>query len=604
MTVVTDFGKKNINPLASPFDAASPFAPDLMAVDTPQESKRLTAPTLDTTPKLATAPKIENQGEALQNLGSFFNQQQSQSRALTDMAVESGDFSSIKGADVNKLRQDPKNVQQVFEKEVDEHLVDYVKQNKLPSFIEDEEGNKLYLNTGTPSSINTVSGENFGSEGRWEASGPVGTYTAKWVPTVSPLNNPIVSLAAGMIPGGTLGLQLMRVASGEKLTPVDILGAGLDGLTATGMLKPPQGAAGAKSAGETARRTAMDSGAAFGDAISAGKAAETAALAGKGLGGLSYGQTTGLMRAAAAGDPKQAVISYFGPQIVGGALDKVGITPAVLESKGIPANDFQAGVNKAINKVAQGASAKEALLSGFAEYIKEGGSLGSFSLPDFEGVDIDFPDFGIDFGKLEDAVRAAGSKIEDGARVVGSFVDDATWEQVKDIDLKGIEDGIRTIGSSFDDVVTRPTGEVLSAVDTAAREILPKVEDTVRDIVNPLDNWVDDLPSIDLPSIDLTMPGLMTTAAGAVPVSSTRTTDSLFSDELFKFKTKIEDTQELVPFSTLEFGDVETMPYVYEDLESPLSDFTYDNGLNINIPQQLTQEELLQELFQKQGVSL
>ncbi len=46
------------------------------------------------------------------------------------------------------------------------------------------------------------------------------------------------------------------------------------------------------------------------------------------------------------------------------------------------------------------------------------------------------------------------------------------------------------------------------------------------------------------------------------------------------------------------------MPYVYEDIQSPLSEFTYDNGLELNIPQQLTQEELLQELFQKQGVSL
>lgn len=546
MTVVTDFGKKK-SPLDSPFDQG--FAPVEEAQPArPQTSSRPKAPSL------AKAPKLGSPEQALGGLGSFFEQQQGQSRALADMARESGDFRNIKG-DVNKLRQDPRNVTQAFEKETDDHLVDYVKKNELPPFIEDEQGNKLFLNTGTQKSIARVAGDaHLGSDGRYEASGPVGTYTAKWVPTESPLNNPLVSIAAGMIPGGTLFLQGMRAASGEKLTATDILGAGLDGLKATGMLKPPQGAAGAKSAGETARRAAMDSGASFGDAIAAGKAAETAALAGKGLGGLSYAQTTGLMNAAASGNPMGAVMGFYGPQILEGTVGKLGTAGTDFANKlGIQPDDFNAGLGKTISSLASGADFKDALRSGFVEYIKEGGTLGDW--------DTFTKNLDIDLGPIEDAVRWAGRKIEDGARAVGSLIDDATWEQVKDIDLTGIEDTLRPVGSTVEDI-TRAVGST--------------VEDVVRTAVNPLDNWVDDLPEppkppelpdIDLPDIDLPDIDLPTGGLGGgfnLPMpSGSRTTDKLFDNELFKFKNKIEltDFGPLIQPQQTSIEDLLTSPF-------------------------------------------
>ena len=575
MTVVTDFGKKK-SPLDSPFDQG--FAPVEEAQPArPQTSSRPKAPSL------AKAPKLGSPEQALGGLGSFFEQQQGQSRALADMATESGDFRNIKG-DVNKLRQDPRNVTQAFEKETDDHLVDYVEKNELPPFIEDEQGNKLFLNTGTQKSIARVAGDaHLGSDGRYEASGPVGTYTAKWVPTESPLNNPLVSIAAGMVPGGTLFLQGMRVASGEKLTATDVLGAGLDGLKATGMLKPPQGAAGAKSAGETARRAAMDSGASFGDAIAAGKAAETAALAGKGLGGLSYAQTTGLMNAAASGNPMGAVMGFYGPQILEGTVGKLGTAGTDFANKlGIQPDDFNAGLGKTISSLASGADFKDALRSGFVEYIKEGGTLGDW--------DTFTKNLDIDLGPIEDAVRWAGRKIEDGARAVGSLVDDATWEQVKDTDLTGVEDALREAGSKIDDTVLQPVRQVGKDIDDkilqpvrqvgkdiddAVRDTGKKIEDVVRTAVNPLDNWVDDLPKppeidlpeIDLPDIDLPDIDLPTGGLGGgfnLPMpSGSRTTDKLFDNELFKFKNKIEltDFGPLIQPQQTSIEDLLTSPF-------------------------------------------
>jgi hypothetical protein len=67
---------------------------------------------------------------------------------------------------------------------------------------------------------------------------------------------------------------------------------------------------------------------------------------------------------------------------------------------------------------------------------------------------------------------------------------------------------------------------MLSDLDTAIRQALPDI----------------DLPSVDLPSIDLPfdlLPSLMSDTGEDFIPSPTRTTDSLFNDELFKFETEI-----------------------------------------------------------------
>jgi len=487
-------------------------------------------------PSLAAPVKKETPEEAIVGLGDFFSQQQGQSRALADMAAESGDYSGLdKSVDISRITQNPLGaLDDYFEEKVDDNLVEYVEENEIPTFIEKEDGTKAFLNTGTQTSIARVAGEEHqGSGGRYEASGPVGTYSAEWKLTENPLNNPVVSIAAGFVPGGTLVLQGMRAASGEKLTATDILSAGLDGLKATGMLQAPQSAAAASSAGETARRAAIDSGAAFGDAISASRAAEAAALAGKGLGGLSYAQTVGLMNAAASGNPLGAVMGYYGPQILEGTIGQMGSAGTDFANKlNIQPDDFNAGLNRTISSMASGSSFKDALRSGFVEYIKEGGSLG-----DWDNI---LKDSNIDLGPIEDAIRWAGSKLEDGARAVGSLIDDATWEQVKDIKVEPLND------------LVSGAGDVLSTLDTQAREVLPGVENIVREVVNPLDNFVDDigLPDIGLPDISLGLPDLGGVLGGLplMPQPATATTNKIFDNELFKFKTEIgiTDTDALI----------------------------------------------------------
>ena len=502
-------------------------------------------------PSLAGPVKKETPEEAIVGLGDFFSQQQGQSRALADMAAESGDYSGLdKSVDISRITQNPLGaLDDYFEEKVDDNLVEYVEENEIPTFIEKEDGTKVFLNTGTQTSIARVAGEEHqGSAGRYEASGPVGTYSAEWKLTENPLNNPVVSIAAGFVPGGTLVLQGMRAASGEKLTATDILSAGLDGLKATGMLQAPQSAAAASSAGETARRAALDSGAAFGDAVSASRAAEAAALAGKGLGGLSYAQTVGLMNAAASGNPLGAVMGYYGPQILEGTIGQMGSAGTDFANKlNIQPDDFNAGLNRTISSMASGSSFKDALRSGFVEYIKEGGSLG-----DWDNI---LKDSNINLGPIEDAIRWAGSKLEDGARAVGSLIDDATWEQVKDIKIEPLND------------LVSGAGDVLSTLDTQAREVLPGVENIVREAVNPLDNFVDDiglpdigLPDIGLPNIGLGLPDLGGVLGGLalMPQPATATTNKIFDDELFKFKTEIGITDR---DALIDIEDFLTLPF-------------------------------------------
>jgi hypothetical protein len=362
------------------------------------------------------------------------------------------------------------------------------------------------------------------------------------------LGNPVLSLVGALYPPVALATTGLKAASGMDVSPVEIASGLMAGLNMSGVTAPPSASA-----------------------MPAGQMGPGVANTGRGLFGTTYAQTQTALNVAAAGDVKGAALALVGQPLINRGLDSVGLDQATIEGAGIQYDDFQEGLGQVVSAVAGGAELDEALAQGLGKYIREGGTLGS----------IDLPETNIDLGVVEDVVRNLVRPLGEAGTALADFVDDA---------------------------VIRPVGDVLSALDTAVRDALPDIDlpsvDLPRIDLPSVDLPRIDLPSVDLPSVDLTMSEMMATASGAVPMSSTRTTDSLFADELFKFKTKVEDTQELVPFSTLEFGDVQTMPYVYEDIQSPLSEFTYDNGLELNIPQQLTQEELLQELFQKQGVSL
>ena len=391
----------------------------------------------------------------------------------------------------------------------------------------------------------------------------IGEYTMAWIedpPEPSGfskfLNNPVMSIIGALVPPIGVATVAAKAATGETLHAGDWLSVGIPALDKLGVITAP---------------------------VSAANSTTGVATVGKGIGGLNYAQTTGLLSSAATGNPLGAVMSVLPTDFVPSSLEKAGIVDqGGGKWNGIQIDDLTAGVTKAISKAATGADVKTSLASGFGEYIREGGTLGSYSLPDFLGGNFpDLPDLGI----IEDVVREVGRKTEDVVRAVGSVIDDGVLQPLKEAAPEGLEeivkdagraaeDVVRAGGSAIDDAVIQPVREVAkviddailqpigdeaSKLDTALREFLPKVEDVVREAVNPLDDWISDvqspfstpdidLPSIDLPNIDLPNFNLPSLGMGMGMLLSgspapTATTGKLFENELFKFKNKIELTE-------------------------------------------------------------
>ena len=509
-------------------------------------------------PSLAAPVKKETPEEAIVGLGDFFSQQQGQSRALADMAAESGDYSGLdKSVDISRITQNPLGaLDDYFEEKVDDNLVEYVEENEIPTFIEKEDGTKVFLNTGTQTSIARVAGEEHqGSGGRYEASGPVGTYSAEWVESPSTvagiLNTPPMQILGALNPVANAVMTGVKVAAGEDVSPLEIATAALTGLEVAGAITPPSSGA-----------------------LPTGQAGPALPTTGNGLFGTTYAQTQAVVKAAAAGNAEGAALALVGQPLINSSLASVGLTEDVITGAGIQYDDFQAGIGKAVTELAGGADLDDALLSGLGKYIIEGGSLG-VDLPDTPNIDLgivedviravvrpigaagtaiaDFVENAVGQIKVPEELRAAGRQVEDVARTIGSTAEDVTRTVGSTA-----EDVARTVGSATDDIIiqpartilkeaddtfVQPAGEALSALDTAIREVVPGIEDFVRDAVNPLDNFVDDigLPDIGLPDIGLGLPASAAALGGLalMPQPATATTNRIFDNELFKFKTEI-----------------------------------------------------------------
>ena len=142
---------------------------------------------------------------------------------------------------------------------------------------------------------------------------------------------------------------------------------------------------------------------------------------------------------------------------------------------------------------------------------------------------------------FDDALKAGGIEFikEGGLKPLESIVKEAV-KPVGDI-LDPIADALKT--------VTEPTKEFLSEANQTIREelqgfdesVLQPITKPVGDVLSAADTAVRDaLPDIDLPSVDLPDSGLGMLTGSPQPLNATKTTDSLFRDELFKFKTKVE----------------------------------------------------------------
>lgn len=218
---------------------------------------------------------------------------------------------------------------------------------------------------------------------------------------------------------------------------------------------------------------------------------------GQGLFGLDYDTTVGIIKGAGSQDPVQLVTSLLPSDTLSDTLKNLGIPPDLANDP-----DFIEGVSKGLETVVEGGNLRDGLESGLAEYITEGGGFGG--LPD---IDID-----IDLSGLEEALKP----IADTFGTVADVVQTAT-EPFVDV----IDEGIDVFGEKV--------------VDPA----LQAAEDFVESIPTPeLPEYLGEFPDLNLPSFDL--PNINLGLNVQMPqLSATRTTDGLFSDELFKFKTEI-----------------------------------------------------------------
>lgn len=463
------------------------------------------------------APKTETPEEALNNYTNFFSGVQSQ-------MDETNKKYSLTNYDPSEfVRAGFTAGKDVVGKAAGtDVVVDYITKNDIP-VSKEINGQEVYLTTGLGEDVlSKTMGKEYKGEGSYEAKGPVGTYSTVYVPPESVLNDPVLSVAGMFFPPVQVFTTAVKLATGESVSPLEIATAGLNSLELAGVIKPPN--------------VSADYGNLGADPFAANLAGQ-AADAGTGLFGLGYNATKNLVKAAASDNLVEGVVQAFGAPIVEkfiANLPQTDLTDLATKT-GVQADDLASGLNTAISKLAGGSNLEDALKAGAIDYIKEGGSL-----PDV------IPEF----------VKEAGRALEDTVRVVGSFLDDEVFQNIKDIapDLSGIEDAFREGGSAINDFVQ-------PAIDKVQEEA-PKIEDAVREVGSTIDNVLEPVykPVVEAaravgPSIEDVLKavlggvgvGGMLSAQQTQQPAATRTTDSLFGDELFKFKTQVgADMPELV----------------------------------------------------------
>jgi hypothetical protein len=236
---------------------------------------------------------------------------------------------------------------------------------------------------------------------------------------------------------------------------------------------------------------------------------------GVGIGGLSYAQTNSLVNAVATGNPTSFLINEFGGDIIDSTLDKIGINSKNLSP------EVLAGIGRTVDKLILGEDFDKALESGVGEWARESG---------------------------------IGNELEDTLRTVGSDFDDKYLQPIKEALPEGAD---------FPD-----TPEGIKAIEDTVRDIGSGIADAAEPFKDPLQKtgrFIDD--NLLQPVKDALLTG-----GGALVAqpSSTRTTDGLFSSELFKF-------------SPVEFTDVgRTQPRqapqeLVEDIDSNPFASDFDN---------------------------
>jgi hypothetical protein len=548
----------SFKPVRQPYEDPAPVVPKV-ELDPQRTTSSLfsdyvgTQQSRPSAPSLFKPPEQESTGSALGNYKGFFNQTQQQSQALAEMAKESKDYSGLKNADVNKLNR---NVSQGLDdystKEVDENILTYIKDNNIPPFIETEDGEKLFFTTGTDTSMPDLAalGDAHRENGRYVATGDVGTYSSIWIenPSTSEeiLNNPVLSVAAMFVPYGTAALTALKGATGQTLHGSDWASLASAGLQKAGYTKAPSTVDGVKDAGK-----------------------------GLTLGGieLSYNQTNALLKGAITGDPKEALAETLTSKYLEGALDnKDSVIANTLDSLEMDKDAFINAFSNTVGKVADGKDLDDAVLSGFAQYIREDGTFEGNILPDWlKEAGRDFDDAFLQpikeavemlaggvldgTGELLDVLQEAGSSVANTVRPAWEIVREAGRE-FDDNALHPLEETIEAFGEPIEDAVHAIGGsvaEVMEPVKEFLEEVGPDIEDTLREggrafddyVLQPLKNLLEGI----LDNVSLGGVGAGGAGGGALLSAGTGTG----SDDLFKFKTQVG--VELPEFAEVEYRD-------------------------------------------------
>jgi hypothetical protein len=548
----------SFKPVRQPYEDPAPVVPKV-ELDPQRTTSSLfsdyvgTQQSRPSAPSLFKPPEQESTGSALGNYKGFFNQTQQQSQALAEMAKESKDYSGLKNVDVNKLNR---NVAQGLDdystEEVDDNILTYIKDNNIPPFIETEDGEKLFFTTGTDTSMPDLAalGDAHRENGRYVATGDVGTYSSIWIenPSTSEeiLNNPVLSVAAMFVPYGTAALTALKGATGQTLHGSDWASLASAGLQKAGYTKAPSTVDGVKDAGK-----------------------------GLTLGGieLSYNQTNALLKGAITGDPKEALAETLTSKYLEGALDnKDSVMASTLDSLEMDKDAFINAFSNTVGKVADGKDLDDAVLSGFAQYIREDGTFEGNILPEWlQEAGRDFDDAFLQpikdavemlaggvldgSGELLDVLKEAGSSVANTVRPAWEIVREAGRE-FDDNALHPLEETIEAFGEPIEDAVHAIGGsvaEVMEPVKEFLEEVGPSIEDTLREggrafddyILQPLKNLLEGI----LDNISLGGVGAGGAGGGALLSAGTGTG----SDDLFKFKTQVG--VELPEFTEVEYRD-------------------------------------------------
>jgi len=548
----------SFKPVRQPYEDPAPVVPKV-ELDPQRTTSSLfsdyvgTQQSRPSAPSLFKPPEQESTGSALGNYKGFFNQTQQQSQALAEMAKESKDYSGLKNVDVNKLNR---NVSQGLDdystEEVDDNILTYIKDNNIPPFIETEDGEKLFFTTGTDTSMPDLAalGDAHRENGRYVATGDVGTYSSIWIenPSTSEeiLNNPVLSVAAMFVPYGTAALTALKGATGQTLHGSDWASLASAGLQKAGYTKAPSTVDGVKDAGK-----------------------------GLTLGGieLSYNQTNALLKGAITGDPKEALAETLTSKYLEGALDnKDSVMANTLDSLEMDKDAFINAFSNTVGKVADGKDLDDAVLSGFAQYIREDGTFEGNILPEWlQEAGRDFDDAFLQpikdavemlaggvldgSGELLDVLKEAGSSVANTVRPAWEIVREAGRE-FDDNALHPLEETIEAFGEPIEDAVHAIGGsvaEVMEPVKEFLEEVGPSIEDTLREGGRAFDDYIlqplKDLLKGILDNISLGGVGAGGAGGGALLSAGTGTG----SDDLFKFKTQVG--VELPEFTEVEYRD-------------------------------------------------